>query len=121
MRMSAKRFLKIAIFFAGGVTALLAVSVTAWAGSEFRGGGGAGGRGGAPHQPGHHGPWHHGPGYRRGFDAGLAAGAAAGDMAGGYNYPQPQSNPASMPNCTDELQQEQGAYYYRVGQRRFCY
>jgi len=108
--MSANRYFKVALFFAGAVAAPLIASVTAFAGSEGRGGGGA-----------QHHPWHHGPGYRRAFNAGAAAGAAAGDMAGGYNASQAQPNPASMPNCTDELQQEQGAHYYRVGQRRFCY
>lgn len=56
------------------------------------------------------------------YDWGTAAGAAAvGGMAGSSYYPQSQSSPPPMPNCTDELQQEQGPYYNRIGQRRFCY
>jgi hypothetical protein len=49
-----------------------------------------------------------------------AAGAFAGQALPGSGY-YPYPYPASMPNCTDELQQERGAYSTRIGQRRFCY
>jgi hypothetical protein len=115
--MSANRLFKIALFCGAGIAAMMAPYPGTYPAPRLSSEAGAAGRGGAPHQPGHH-----GPGYRRAFDAGVAAGAAAGDVYGGYYYyAQPQQNPASMPNCTDELQQEQGAYYNRIGQRRFCY
>jgi len=76
---------------------------------------GASGRGGGPHPP-----WHHGRGWPNAYDWGMAA-AAVGNTAGSSYYQQTQPNPASMPNCTDELQQEQGPFYNRIGQRRFCY
>ena len=67
-----------------------------------------------------------GSGFRRAIDAGVA-GAVAGNVAGealtgtappsGY-YPAPY--PAPMPNCTDELFQQRGAYSYWIGQRRVC-
>lgn len=70
---------------------------------------------------------HAGSGYRRAIDAGVA-GAVAGNVAGdaltgtmppsGY-YPAPY--PAPVPNCTDELFQERGAYSYWIGQRRVCH
>ncbi len=65
--------------------------------------------------------------FRSAIDAGVA-GAVAGSVAGqallgsvppGGYYPQPY--PAPMPNCTDELQQERGPYYNRIGQSRVCY
>jgi hypothetical protein len=91
--------IKSMLFVSTFVVALITLPITAHAGSRFRGA----------------------------IDAGVA-GAVAGDIAGqallgsmppGGYYPQPYPEP--MPNCTDELQQEQGAYSYRIGQRRFCY
>lgn len=90
---------KTVVFITALIAALMALPVTAHADSRFR----------------------------SAINAGVA-GAAAGDIAGqallgsmppgGYS---PQPYPAPMPNCTDELQQEQGPYYNRIGQRRVCY
>jgi hypothetical protein len=110
--MSASRMFKIALFCGAGFAAFMAPYPAAHAGPGLGSEAEAAGRGGGPHHP-----WH-----RRAYDWGMAAGAAAaGDMAGGGYYQQSQPYPASMPNCTDELQQEQGPYYNRIGQRRFCY
>ena len=140
--MSSGRSIKIVLFAGTAFVGLMAAILPAEAGSRFGGGMGGGGARGAPFQPGHPGsgfgggpgnpgvpggpggPWgpgHPGSEFRRSTDAGVA-GAVAGDSSGytGYN-PQPQPYPAPMPNCTDELQQERGAYSYRIGQRRVCY
>lgn len=99
MRMSLDQAIRIALFLTSAAAALVLFPVSAHADSRFRGA----------------------------IDAGVA-GAVAGDITGqallgsvppGGYYPQPY--PAPMPNCTDELQQERGPYFNRIGQSRVCY
>jgi hypothetical protein len=120
--MSSGRSIKIALFSGTAFVVLMAALPSADAGARFGGGSGAGMGGGAPFLS-----CRGGSGFRRSIDAG-SAGAVAGDIAGqpllgsmpsGGYYPQPIQRRCQI--CTDELQQERGAYSYRIGQRRACY
>jgi hypothetical protein len=99
MPASLGQLIKSVLFVSTFVAALMAFPATAHAHSRFRSAINAGVAGAA---------------------AGYVAGnALSGAMPQGGNYPQP--NPAPMPNCTDELQQQRGPYFNRIGQRRVCY